>query len=1008
MSQIENQSDQETTFDLVVSPNEVSRDHGTGILILRLFENDAKIISIRGRDSYGGQQAFGKRSLNLEATGKTRKELEDHIRSEIGHLTIRHILCIPYFREDLEIALALKSVFPALLCTYIMDDNCLLANGITESNMRALIEQSDLLLAISNPLARMYEATFAKSFYVLPGLMPATLISQQINLPSDQQNSKNHGIMIGNIWSEVWIKSLMTLMAKTDLSLEWYGNTDGHSLRNINIENLNNCGVITKGLLPETALKEKLKAAPYSLLLTGSSLSHSDRPAITRLSLPSRISFISATAQTPYIVMGDKEAAVSRFVSRHDLGIVCDYHPESLLKAVAEISQPATQKRMRENAFALAQKFNVTGTDQWIWDSLTQGQPIDQRFQVFNSDPDDSLSLGLRADPTTLFVSSNLSAQKHFFLEAALSTGDSILHLSSKYYPENEDPQYLPETINYNNKAELYQSLIAITTGKKITKVMCMPASQSDMELAIALNNLYELDMISYIAEEEILFKSNISASVFTAFIHATDLIFVNSMNFKLSFEEKFAKQAFVLPALVSEDLVPTADAFVPAPNTKPGKRGLILAKNWPLAKYYELTSGICLPGYQYDWAIHPEQILTKEQEQKLQNSKIGKIELYNAEQKLDLDLLQNYDFAVVLSHHKKANNSKNYWHAYLPEVVTVMSAVTNIPLLAIGSKHSAIREFVEYFGLGLSADYVIQDIQELLAPLFQHNAGKNYRLKAFQLWQNLSIKQLTAYLQTTTEDRAETKKALMAKIDIFQRSTGNINLIKFFEPELPAEVWSGLKEDFYSVRRYKKLKAQTDFIIDIGSSSGIWSHGIKSLFPDARFILIDPLLDSYAKYFYNLNPDFEQLQVAVADKEGTIDFQKSDDQYGSSLMNPEDGRNYNTITVPVKSLDKLKEEKNIQGKGLMKIDVQGAEHLVLEGAKAFIQQVNAVILELSVINEFPNSKTFLEMLNIFDALGFTYFDDGGHWRFGIGGFLMQKDVMFVRKELIDQYKIRN
>ena len=122
---------------------------------------------------------------------------------------------------------------------------------------------------------------------------------------------------------------------------------------------------------------------------------------------------------------------------------------------------------------------------------------------------------------------------------------------------------------------------------------------------------------------------------------------------------------------------------------------------------------------------------------------------------------------------------------------------------------------------------------------------------------------------------------------------------------------------------------------------------------------------------------------------------------YGSSLLHPADYRTYETIEVPVITLDQLLRDKAIKGRGILKIDVQCAEHLVLAGAAALLPQVDVLLMELSLVKFAPQAKLFVEMCNMIAALGFRFFDETGGWRCPQKGTLLQKDAVFVRGDLL-------
>ncbi|WLT38644.1 FkbM family methyltransferase [Synechocystis sp. B12] len=175
----------------------------------------------------------------------------------------------------------------------------------------------------------------------------------------------------------------------------------------------------------------------------------------------------------------------------------------------------------------------------------------------------------------------------------------------------------------------------------------------------------------------------------------------------------------------------------------------------------------------------------------------------------------------------------------------------------------------------------------------------------------------------------------------LFRRSP--IDLVNFIEPPVPSFIYKDYTQVYQVMRRLKVNHYHPDFVMDVGASHGIWSHTASQLFPEAQFILIDPLISRYeqaARNYYLKNiPKAKFLEIAVSNESGQLSFQVSSDLYGSSLLNPADFRDYETETVAVKTLDQVAEEENIQGQGILKLDVQFAEHIVLAGAKNFLDQ---------------------------------------------------------------------
>ena len=225
-----------------------------------------------------------------------------------------------------------------------------------------------------------------------------------------------------------------------------------------------------------------------------------------------------------------------------------------------------------------------------------------------------------------------------------------------------------------------------------------------------------------------------------------------------------------------------------------------------------------------------------------------------------------------------------------------------------------------------------------------------------------------------------------------------------FVDGPVPQEVLLYFGPVYRALERLRSRGFQPAFVLDIGASTGVWSHAVSQLFPEARFLLVDPLLSNYdpesRRHYIGAHANFEVFELAVSNRPGRASLAVSKNLYGSSLMGLADGQG-RTVEIEVTTLDHLFEESRVSGRGLLKVDVQHAEHLVLEGGQRALGHVDVVVLELTLAGVPAGGKSLLEMLNLMDDLGFRYVDDAGEWRSAIDGTLMEKDVVFARKELV-------
>ena len=374
-----------TDADVIINVVEINDRHGVGILLQRIFKNRSRTISIRTLNLYDGEQSFGIYDV-LIGKGLSRTEVFEKVKQALSGHTIHRILCVPYHADEILVALAVRELSGSEICTYLMDDRNIVVEDVDDDLMSELLAKSALCLAISPEMRDVYQAKYAVPIYFAPPVIPAALV-KKITAPITER--KRIGAILGNIWSPKWLELLRTMTKSTGLQLDWYGNT-GSDWHFSDRAQLSDDGIIERGFLPtEADVIEALHNYAYVIVPSGTLDLRDDNLATSWLSLPSRIPFVLATANTPIIVLGNSSTAAARFVTRLGIGTVADYDPVSFRTAVAHITQPLIQQQMRQNAAKVAPYLVNEQMDEWIWQSLKLGKPIDDRFELLLTEPSD-------------------------------------------------------------------------------------------------------------------------------------------------------------------------------------------------------------------------------------------------------------------------------------------------------------------------------------------------------------------------------------------------------------------------------------------------------------------------------------------------------------------------------------------------------------------------------------------------------------------------------------------
>ena len=371
--------------DVIINAVEINNRHGVGVLLQRIFKDRSRIFVIRALNLYGGNCKFGQYDHLLGAIGLSRSEIFSRIQKVLAQHTVKRVLCIPYHAEEILAALVVHELFDADICTYLMDDQNVITTSIPDELMAELLAKSALTLAISPEMRDVYMAKYQTPIYFAPPVIPAALMENYpiSLLPTDRREPV--GAIFGNIWSPQWLNLLRTMTRKTGEKIDWYGNT-GADWNFRDREQLSSDGIIERGFLPtEVEVVAVLRKYAYVVVPSGTLDHRDDNLATSWLSLPSRIPFVLATSNTPVIVLGHPSTAAAKFVERFGIGVVADYDPVSFQTAVAYITQDSVQQQLRENAAKIAPQFINEQMDEWIWQSVALGKPIDDRFETLLS-----------------------------------------------------------------------------------------------------------------------------------------------------------------------------------------------------------------------------------------------------------------------------------------------------------------------------------------------------------------------------------------------------------------------------------------------------------------------------------------------------------------------------------------------------------------------------------------------------------------------------------------------
>lgn len=197
--------------------------------------------------------------------------------------------------------------------------------------------------------------------------------------------------------------------------------------------------------------------------------------------------------------------------------------------------------------------------------------------------------------------------------------------------------------------------------------------------------------------------------------------------------------------------------------------------------------------------------------------------------------------------------------------------------------------------------------------------------------------------------------------------------------------------------------------IFDVGANDGYFGFQMKKLGFKGSIVSFEPIRSIFEKLQKETvrYPDWTGENFALGSEDSEAEINVAGNAGGSSSMlnmlpthenvSPE-ARYVGKEKIVVKKLDSVfsnyyKEGDNI----LLKIDTQGFERNVLEGAEESLKKVRGIQIELSLLELYEGQMLYREMIEYLEKRGFKLYSlENGFYDKKIGQ-LLQLDGIFYR-----------
>jgi FkbM family methyltransferase len=189
--------------------------------------------------------------------------------------------------------------------------------------------------------------------------------------------------------------------------------------------------------------------------------------------------------------------------------------------------------------------------------------------------------------------------------------------------------------------------------------------------------------------------------------------------------------------------------------------------------------------------------------------------------------------------------------------------------------------------------------------------------------------------------------------------------------------------------------------LIDVGVASG--TPELYAAFPEVPLLLVEPMAEhaDTLRALCATRPGSHLEIAAAGPAAGELELAVHRVPACSSVLGDRDpgGEPAQRRRVPVVTVDDLVARQRLPSPFVLKVDVEGAELQVLEGARATLAQTDVVLLEVSFFELVPGGALVADVIDWMRRADWAPYDIyNGHLR-PLDGALAQVDMAFVRSD---------
>jgi FkbM family methyltransferase len=185
--------------------------------------------------------------------------------------------------------------------------------------------------------------------------------------------------------------------------------------------------------------------------------------------------------------------------------------------------------------------------------------------------------------------------------------------------------------------------------------------------------------------------------------------------------------------------------------------------------------------------------------------------------------------------------------------------------------------------------------------------------------------------------------------------------------------------------------------VIDVGAFEGNWSKLARSIWPNTRIIMFEPLFSKQDRLATVAEDIGANVFCELLGARDTEDIYFNVMESGSSVLSEHSSLPRTIELRRLRRMDTLLDSYAINPPALVKIDAQGYELEILKGAEQLLKTIDAVLLEIAVLEVNEGAPLLHDVIPFMLNAGFVTYDILEIHRRPLDQAMNQVDILFLR-----------